>query len=62
MLDNFYPISLAWNVVIMILLGISMLFYMLAFVFAALYSFYTRRWKYPLITNCSLIGLAGKLC
>lgn len=43
----------------MILLGISMLFFILAFVFAAIYSFYTRRSKYPLITNCSLIGIAG---
>lgn len=51
----------AWNVIIMILLGIAMLFYILAFVFAAIYSFYTRRWKYPLFTNCSLMGLAA-LC
>lgn len=49
----------AWNVIVMILLGISMLFFILAFVFAAIYSFYTRRSKYPLVTNCSLIGLAA---
>ena len=49
----------AWNVITMILLGFAMLFCILAFVFAAIYSFYTRRSKYPLITNCSLIGIAG---
>ena len=48
-----------WNVIVMILLGISILLFIVAFVFAAIYSFYTRRSKYPLVTNCSLIGLGG---
>ncbi|XP_046850978.1 lens fiber membrane intrinsic protein-like [Xenia sp. Carnegie-2017] len=49
----------AWNVMVMILLSISMFLFILAFVFAAIYSFYTRRTKYPIVVNCSLIGIAA---
>jgi heme/copper-type cytochrome/quinol oxidase subunit 4 len=45
----------------MILLAISILLFIIAFVLAAIYSFYTRRSKYPLIPNCSLICLAGMI-